>query len=728
MLSRLNSSPALAARHTDMNQRILRFSASQRTAAADYTLPVVFHILHQDPNSITDADVLQALQQLNDAYGQTGGFAGARTNTRIQFCLAKTDPDGGKTTGILRAKTYLGDFDADMEGGDVVNMGKWDGSRYINIWVVEDIKSEFMQEFECGKWRRLKMGGYASPGGDIVVAGLGVGVLAHEMGHYLSLLHTFAAMDCKNDNCATDGDMVCDTPPDRSINGGFACSNPENTCDTDTLSGFTTDVPDLPDNFMDYGGGSGCISSFTEGQAERMRTFIATSLTGMTGSTACNEPCTDAATAGYTRDIDFPVTGNTVNFTNTSTGATRYEWWVNGALSATTTDFSLLTDIKQNYHVILRAYTATPGCFATFQQTVQVSCGVVARFYPDKRKIASKENIETDSILFTNRSENATSFRWLMSNDKGMAEQSVSTDKDLKYVFKTPGTYTVRLEATDGSCTDVTRPFTFEVDDPTANGAIYVRSVDCYEQDKIRVSLYFHNSGYQELPIHTPVSFYDRDPRLPGARLLGKPYLIPYALKGKCTSYLETTIVDAGRSDFTSVVAVLNDTGSAVPLTFPNTGVVETNYGNNFAFVNNFRFKVRIETDEFTLMPGEQVTFSPVRDRGGDLLAAKWSPGDYLSCSDCINPVFTAPYRKETELIKTVIAESKYKCYDTATVKVILPIVDDYTVTIDESECAAAGQVHIKFTICNLYAGGNIPAGLDVRFFDKNPTMPGALP
>lgn len=727
LLAKLRDNPAFRSRETGMNQRIRQFTASaQSKAATDYVLPVVFHILNADPSSITDADVAAALQQLNDAYGQTGAFAGARTNTRIQFCLAKTDPDGGKTTGILRAKTYLGDFDADMEGGDVTAMGRWDGSRYINIWVVEDIKSEFMQNFECGKWRRLKMGGYASAGGDIVLAGLGVGVMAHEMGHYLSLLHTFAAMDCKNNDCATDGDMVCDTPPDKSINGGFACSDPENSCHTDTLSGFTTDVPDLPDNFMDYGGGSGCVSSFTEGQAERMRNFIATSLPGMIGSTLCSEPCADAVKAGFTRDIDFPVTGNTVQFTNTSTGATRYEWWVNGQLEATTTDFSLLTDKKQNYHVALRAYTATAGCFATHHQTVQVSCGVVARFYPDKRKIASKEDVELDSILFTNRSENATAFRWLMRNDKGMMEQSVSTDKDLRYIFKVPGTYTVRLEATDGSCTDTTNAFTFTVDDPTADGAIYVRSVDCYDKDKIRVSLYFYNFGYKEIPAKTPVSFYDRDPRLPGARLLGSPYLIPYALKGKCPSYLETTIIAAGRSDFDTVVAVLNDTGSIVPLTFPNTGIDESNYGNNFNFTKNFRFKVKIVTDEFTLQPGEQVTFSPEPDRGGDIAAGKWSLPEYLSCSDCIGPVFTAPYRKGTQLIKTFIAESKYKCYDTATVTLNLPIVDDYTVKIDGSECAAGGQVHVDFTICNQYAKGNIPPGLEVVFYDGDPAQPGA--
>src|SRR5438045_598645 len=80
----------------------------------------------------------------------SGSFTGGRTDTRIQFCLSKTDPYGGKTTGIIRTKTFLGDYDYDMEANNMTALGRWDPSRYVNIWVVEDIKSEYMQSFDCG--------------------------------------------------------------------------------------------------------------------------------------------------------------------------------------------------------------------------------------------------------------------------------------------------------------------------------------------------------------------------------------------------------------------------------------------------------------------------------------------------------------------------------------------------------------------------------------------------
>ena len=671
---------------------------------ADYTLPVVFHIINEDPASITDQNVLDALDMLNQAYSKTGAFAGARADTRINFCLAKTAPDGGLTTGILRTKSYLTDFDNDMEGDRLTALGRWDPTRYINIWVVSDIKSEFMQSFECGQWTRLKMGGYASAGGEIVVAGLGVDLLAHEMGHYLNLIHTFAAQDCSNNDCTTDGDMVCDTPPDRSIAGGFACTNPENSCSTDTLSGFTTDVPDLPDNFMDYGGGVGCIMSFTEGQGERMRNFVAASLPGMINTTVCTPPCIATAVAAFTKDIDYPVVGNVVNFTNTSTGATNYEWLVDDVVTATTTDFSYTVTAKQNYKIVLRAYTA-PGCFSITQDMLSVSCGVVARFYPDKRKIASKENIELDSVLFTNRSINATNYTWLIKN--GATEQIVGTTQDLTYVFKIPGTYKVRLAADNGSCFDTTNAVTIVVDDPTADGVVYVTKVECYEQNKLRISLYFNNFGYQTIPKGTPVGFYNRDPRTGIADKLGS-YLLPYDIQGKCASYLETFILDADRAGLDTVVAFFNDDNS----------LVESNYNNNYASTVSFKFTIQLLPADIILTPEDQVVLTPTST--GNMVSATWSPADYLSCDQCLSTTFTAPYRKDTLFLQQVKVMTDNNCYDSAFVTIHIPPVDDYVINVTTTECAKGDSIFVAYNICNNYTPGNVPQGLQVVFYDTD--------
>ena len=728
LLAQLRKNPSFAEKEKAINQALVNKHYLNVSAAppAVITLPVVVHIINEDPNAYTDAAVLQAIQALNDAYSASGTFAGGRTDTRIQFCIAKTAPDGGRTTGILRTHSYLSDFDVDMEGEDLTALGAWDRSRYINIWVVSAIRSEFMQDFSCGTWTRLTMAGYASAGGDVVVAGLGVDLVAHEMGHYLSLAHTFAARDCRNDDCLTDGDMVCDTPPERTISGG-GCSAPQNSCDTDSLSGFTTDVTDLPDNFMDYGSGAGCIMGFTPGQAERMYNYITTSLPLMVNSTVCNDPCGAAVTAAFTRNIDYPVVGDVVTFTATTGAGQTFQWLVDGTPAGTGPTLALAVTQKKTYRLELRITDNASGCHATITDALQVSCGVVARFYPDKRKIASKEGIETDHVVFTNRSRNATSWKWLMSNNKGMAEQVVSTVEQLDYLFKTPGTYKVRLYATNGSCEDTSNPVTIVVDDPTADGVIHVERITCYQQNKVRVELWFENRGYVTIPKNTPVSFYDDDPRTGKGNRLGNPFLLPDDLPGKCASYLYAAIVETGRAGLDTLVTVMNDNGSTLPLALPNTGLQEVTFNNNVNIKRGFAFRASLNPDEYTLMPQEQVELTPIAVSGDAITTATWEVSPYLNCTNCINSTFTALYRQDTVTTVKVRAYTQYGCYSDATVTIHIPVVDDYTVQLNNLDCSGTDSLHVDFSLCNGYTTGNIPASLQVDFYDRLPNDPAAV-
>jgi gliding motility-associated-like protein len=728
LMAQLRKDPAFASRERAINQALLKRHNLGISSAppAVVTLPVVVHIINEDPNAYTDADVVQAIQALNDAYSASGTFTGGRTDTRIQFCLAKTAPDGGRTTGIVRTHSYLSDFDYDMEAGDLTALGAWDRSRYINIWVVSAIRSEYMQDFNCGIWTRLTMGGYASPGGDIVVSGLGVNLVAHEMGHYLSLLHTFEARDCRNNNCLTDGDMVCDTPPERTIAGG-SCGAPQNSCSSDTLSGFATDEPDLPDNFMDYGSGAGCIMGFTAGQAERMQNFIATALPLMQNSIVCNDPCGAAITAAFTRDINYPVVGDVVTFTATAMAGQTLQWLVDDAPAGTGTTLALTVTEKKTYRLELRVTDIATGCRASTTDALQVSCGVVARFYPDKRVIASKDGIQTDHVVFTNRSRNATSWKWLMSNDQGMAEQVVSTDEQLDYMFKIPGTYKVRLYATNGACEDTTNPVTIVVDDPTADGVIHVERVTCYQQNKVRVELWFENRGYVTIPKNTPVSFYDDDPRTGKGNLLGTPFLLPNDLPGKCATSLLTTIVETGRAGLDTLVSIMNDNGSTMPLTLPNTGLVEVTFNNNVNIRKGFAFRASLDPNAYTLMPQEQVTLEPAVISGGAITTATWESSPYLNCTDCITTTFTALYRQDTVTSVKVRANTQYGCYSDATAIVHIPVVDDYTVNLDNLDCSAGDSLHVDFSLCNNYTQGNIPASLQVDFYDRLPDDPAAV-
>ena len=56
-------------------------------------LPVVFHILADNPFSISDVVIKNGLADLNDAFAKRGSWAGSKgVDTKIRFCLAQQAP------------------------------------------------------------------------------------------------------------------------------------------------------------------------------------------------------------------------------------------------------------------------------------------------------------------------------------------------------------------------------------------------------------------------------------------------------------------------------------------------------------------------------------------------------------------------------------------------------------------------------------------------------------
>jgi PKD repeat protein len=414
----------------------------------------------------------------------------------------------------------------------------------------------------------------------IVIPGFG-SVLAHEMGHYLGLYHTFEG-GCSNGDCSTDGDKVCDTPPDRSMNPSPSCGNPQNTCGTDTLSNYSNgnffaDTPDQVANFMDYGN-SGCSNQFTQGQADRMVAAINTQRSGLLQD-ECTRPCIENIIAGFTRNIAYPVRGDAITFTNNTTGVTNYEWSVNDTVQSTSANFVYTFNEVGKNKVTLKAFNA-PGCFATSTDYVIVNCGVTARFFTDKKAIASKQNVLTDSIIFTNNSYNAQTYQWLISNDKGMPEQVASTGINLTYTFPFPATYYIRLVASNGACSDTTETYSVPVLDPTPDGVPFNISITCFQQTNVKINFCVVDYGYAALPKGTPINFYDADPSQPGAHKLSPTFYLPFDIAGNCANCF-TNVVNVPYQNLDKIFLAFNDDGSAIPVVLPNTSLVENSYLNN---------------------------------------------------------------------------------------------------------------------------------------------------
>jgi gliding motility-associated-like protein len=464
---------------------------------------------------------------------------------------------------------------------------------------------------------------------------------------------------------------------------------------------------------MDYGNAS-CHNEFTDGQAQRMRAAINTQRAGLLQD-ECTPPCNDNIQASFTRDNAYPLSGDAINFTNTTSGASTYEWLIDGVVSATTNNFTHSFPSAGKYKVTLKAYNGS-ACFASYSHDVMVTCGVTARFYTDKQKIASKAGIFLESIQFTNQSENATSYQWIMSSNTGMAEQVISTSKDLNYVFQTPGDYLVKLIATNGTCSDTTEAFPIPVADPSADGIVAIQRAECFQQTKVRVTFFVCNYGYVSIPPKTPISFYDDDPRLATANKIGNSFYMPDSVTGTCCGTLYSHVVDAGNLGLNKIYAVFNDSGNMHPFALPNTPLIEKDYTNNITTFQNFAFKINVVPPSAVLEWHDTLQLK-AQARPGTVSSYAWSSAKGLSCTNCSAPFLVA----DSTTTKRVIAVSNLGCSDTAFVDIQVPPYNDYAVTINEVQCAGTDSLYVNFTLDNYFKRGILPETLTVSFYNGNP-------
>lgn len=244
-------------------------------------IPVVFHVIHDGDaygtgSNITDEQIYSAVTSTNEHLQNLLQEGQDAVDTKIQICLANTDPDGNPTNGINRVNgCSVTDYcDEGISAGlgtgasetAVKNLSRWDNQRYYNIWVVTEIENNNggggIQAYAYFPTTSVVDGTV------ILYNALGtVGnlksytnknrTLTHELGHAFALFHTFQGNSCFETNCQLQGDRICDTPPTVQ---NTSCSSP--SCDNAQT-----------ENYMDYTSQS-CKNTFTQGQKERMRQAI----------------------------------------------------------------------------------------------------------------------------------------------------------------------------------------------------------------------------------------------------------------------------------------------------------------------------------------------------------------------------------------------------------------------------------------------------------------------
>ncbi len=306
-----------------------------KTAVANYTIPVVFHVLHVNGyENISDAQIQDQMAIFNRDFNLQNAdtslviapLKNAIGDAKITFELAKRDPNGNCTSGINR---YFDTKTNSWEGDFQDYIYSWDPTMYLNIYVVKSIASG-----AAGYTYYPGSFGPGDPMDGIVilqnyVGSIGTGnvnqsrALTHEIGHWLNLQHTWG--NSNNPNVACGNDQVNDTP----VTKGFtSCSS---------LTGSRICNPSISENYQNYMDYSYCCVMFTNQQCVRMTNALNSSAgsrnnlsstanlaaTGITPAAVC------APSALFKSDKQIICLGQSINYTDLSNISTPNNWsWI----------------------------------------------------------------------------------------------------------------------------------------------------------------------------------------------------------------------------------------------------------------------------------------------------------------------------------------------------------------------------------------------------------------
>jgi PKD repeat protein len=356
------------------------------------TIPVVVHIIYKTTaQNISNTQVYTQLARLNADYRKNNSDSNSVRNTfksiagdaQIEFCLAVRDPSNQPTTGILRKQTTVSSFSTNdavkytAQGGE----DAWNTSKYLNLWVCN------LSGGVLG-YAQFPGGTAATDGVVITYSAFGDGGTAaspydkgrtatHEVGHWLNLYHTFqgGCTGMSAANCASQGDMCCDTPPVSSANFGCPAST-VNTC-AETYLGNRVDNWE---NYMDYTDDA-CMYMFSNDQIARMQACINTSRSGLLTSQGCL-PLGPVPVAGITASAQTICQGQTVTFSDATTVATptTYSWnFGTGATPATATTAGPHAVTFNSAGSIIVTYTVSnSNGTSTKKDTITVNAGPIA--------------------------------------------------------------------------------------------------------------------------------------------------------------------------------------------------------------------------------------------------------------------------------------------------------------------------------------------------------------
>jgi PKD repeat protein len=410
------------------------------------TIPIVFHILHQGgPENISNQQIYDAVAQLNVDFQKQDAdtttiesyFQARATSCNLVFQLATKDPLGNCTNGIIRH------YDANTTWSQASpgyaysgsGTGKWDPRKYLNVYIVKEIVSSSGSTGGIVVGYTYRPGSLASGSASdaivynyqfLDVPSKEVRSLAHEIGHWLNLAHTFGSTNNPGVSCGDDflgtisGVSVDDTP--KTLGAFSTCPNQTpNSCDASNYANV--------ENIMDY---SSCPKMFTLGQCKRMRYTLTVNTSGRNNlvsaankiATGIRNPQVCSPLADFGADKRNACVGATVNFADSTQNAqiTSYQWDFPGGTPSTSTaaNPAVTYATPGNYAVTYTATNSAGSNVITKNAYVKISSNVAANQAPYSE---SFETINFPDNSWTVENSNGT-VGWEKDNTVGFTGNS----------------------------------------------------------------------------------------------------------------------------------------------------------------------------------------------------------------------------------------------------------------------------------------------------------------
>jgi hypothetical protein len=424
-----------------MDERFIQGGPNLRSTGATYTIPVVVHVIHNGESTgsginISDQQIQSQIQVLNDDFNRKNSdasntpsdFLSVAGSIYIEFVLAKRDPDGLASNGIVRVNGGKSSWGINEEKVFKA-LSYWPAEDYLNIWVLnlsgsdigyasfpvsnlaglENITDDRLND---GVIIDYKAFGSTDYGSFNLETRFNKGrTTTHEVGHFLGLRHIWG-----DGNSCSATDYVADTPAQIGETTG---------CPVHPIVECTT--AKMFQNYMDYTDDT-CMNLFSIGQISRFIIVLTNSprrlsLTTSLGSVSPNYNLEASLNIKYPSATICPGQNIPIasirNLGNTQLTSAQVAFYLNG-VKLETKVFSLNLLKSEKADLDFAPFNAIAGATAEISFELITVNGVTDEYAANNYPIQNTQIINELPLPFSESFDTLPDFWEIYNPDQGI--------------------------------------------------------------------------------------------------------------------------------------------------------------------------------------------------------------------------------------------------------------------------------------------------------------------